>query len=254
VLAGGRAERLGAAAQGRPKPLVTVGGRSLAEYQISLLAAAGVHRVIFSCAAGQGERFHQELRGAPVDVATVEEPRPLGRGGGLRFAAAARAAPGDVYALNGDELLDVDLSALLARHLESRAAATIAVARPLSPYGVVDLGEDDLVAGFGEGARVTHWVSCGVYVLGEEAVERLPDIGDHETTTFPELAAERRLQAFRHDGVWLTVNTPKDLRRAEDYLAAHPDWPLREAPPRSAATNQSRDVGQGPEHHRPPDV
>jgi NDP-sugar pyrophosphorylase family protein len=64
-----------------------------------------------------------------------------------------------------------------------------------------------------------------VYVLGEEALERIPERGDHETTTFPELAARGRLRAHRHEGVWLTVNTPKDLRVANEYLAARPDWP-----------------------------
>ena len=67
-------------------------------------------------------------------------------------------------------------------------------------------------------------MNCGVYILGAEALERFPERGDHETTTFPELADERKLRAFRHDGLWLTVNTPKDLRRAEEYVAAHPEW------------------------------
>ena len=48
--------------------------------------------------------------------------------------------------------------------------------------------------------------------------------GDHESTTFPELAAEGRLHAFRHTGTWLTVNTPKELRRADEYVAEHPEW------------------------------
>jgi NDP-sugar pyrophosphorylase family protein len=225
ILAGGRAERLGAAAGGKPKPLVKVAGRPLVAYQIGLLERAGVRRVILSCGAGQGELFLSELDGALAEVVPVEEPEPLGRGGGLRFAAAARAGRGDVYALNGDELLDVDLAALLARHRETEAAATITVARPLSPFGVVELTDGDLVTGFGEGARVPHWVSCGVYVLSEEALARFPEKGDHETTTFPRLVAERGLAAFRHDGLWLTVNTPKDLRRAHEHLAAHPGWP-----------------------------
>ena len=58
----------------------------------------------------------------------------------------------------------------------------------------------------------------------EEALARFPERGDHETSTFPELAAEGRLLAYRHEGLWLTVNTPKDLRRAEEYVSAHPDW------------------------------
>jgi cytochrome c-type biogenesis protein CcmE len=39
------------------------------------------------------------------------------------------------------------------------------------------------------------------------------------------VVAEGRLRAFRHEGVWLTVNTPKDLRVANDYLAENPVWP-----------------------------
>ncbi|MDQ3895615.1 MAG: NDP-sugar synthase, partial [Actinomycetota bacterium] len=83
--------------------------------------------------------------------------------------------------------------------------------------------DDDVVTGFREAPRLPFWVSCGVYVLDEEAVARLPERGDHETSTFPALAAEGRLRAFRHEGVWITVNTPKDLRRAEEFLAANPD-------------------------------
>ena len=62
-----------------------------------------------------------------------------------------------------------------------------------------------------------------VYVLGEDALERLPEKGDHEVSTFPELARDGKLRAFRYTGVWLTVNTPKDLRRAEEYLDARPE-------------------------------
>jgi NDP-sugar pyrophosphorylase family protein len=67
-------------------------------------------------------------------------------------------------------------------------------------------------------------VNAGLYVFGEAALAALPERGDHEQTTFPALAGEGRLAAFRHEGVWLTVNTPKDLRRAEEFLAARPDW------------------------------
>ena len=61
LLAGGRAERLGDAAQGRPKALVDVGGKPLAEHQIRRLARAGVDRVIVSCRAGQEDEFARAL-------------------------------------------------------------------------------------------------------------------------------------------------------------------------------------------------
>jgi NDP-sugar pyrophosphorylase family protein len=224
ILAGGKAERLGDAAQGRPKALVEIGGRPLAAYQVEQLAAVGVERVLVSCSAGQEDVFDSALGGIGPEVVAVGEPEPMGRGGGIRYAAQHREETGDVFALNGDELVDVDLRALLGLHRSSSAAATITVVPLRSPFGVVEL-DDDVVTGFREAPRLDHWVSCGIYVLGEEALERFPEHGDHETSTFPELARERRLYAHRHEGVWLTVNTPKDLRVAEEYLAEHPDWP-----------------------------
>jgi NDP-sugar pyrophosphorylase family protein len=224
ILAGGKAERLGEAAHGRPKALVEIGGRPLAAYQVEQLAGVGVQRVLVSCAAGQEDALESALGGIGPEIVAVGEPEPMGRGGGIRYAAQRREETGDVFALNGDELVDVDLRRLLDLHRSTGAAATITVVQVRSPFGVVDL-EDDVVTGFREAPRLDHWVSCGIYVLGDEALERLPERGDHETSTFPELARERRLYAYRHEGVWLTVNTPKDLRLAKEYLAGHPDWP-----------------------------
>jgi NDP-sugar pyrophosphorylase family protein len=224
LLAGGKAERLGDAAGGHPKALVEIGGRPLAAYQVEQLAAAGVTRVIVSCAAGQEEVFERELGELGPEVVAVGEPEPLGRGGGVRFAAQARNESGAVYVLNGDELIDVELAALAAAHRGHGGAATIVVAPLPDAFGVVELDGEDRVQGFDETPELPYWANAGVYVLEEEAIERFPEKGDHERTTFPELAAEGRLFAYRHEGVWLTVNTPKDLRVADDHFRANPDW------------------------------
>lgn len=224
LLAGGKAERLGDAAQGLPKPLVSVAGFPLAEYAVARLVEGGVTRVIVACRAGDEDAFVNALAGLGAEIEAVGEPEPLGRGGGLRLAASLRQEQGPVLALNGDELLDVDFGALVAEHDGSGAAATLVVAQVRSPFGVVDVEDGGTITGFREGPLLEEWVNSGVYVLGEEAIALLPEKGDHEQSTFPQLAAARRLHAHRHDGVWLTVNTPKDLRRASDYMEAHPEW------------------------------
>lgn len=224
LLAGGKAERLGDAAEGGPKALVEIAGRPLAGYQVVLLAAAGVDRVIVSCAAGQEDLFEAALAGLGPEIVNVGESEPLGRGGGIRLAAQARMESGPLYVLNGDELIDVDLTALLAAHRAHARAATIVVAHLTTGFGVVEVGDDDRVLGFEESPKLPHWVNAGVYVLDDESIARLPERGDHEQTTFPELAAEDKLFAFRHEGLWLTVNTPKDLRVANEHLRANPEW------------------------------
>ena len=224
VLAGGKAERMGDATAGRPKSLVEVGGKPLLAWQIGRLHRAGVDRVIISCSAGQEPDFEEGLAGLGVEIACAGETERLGRGGAIRFAAGFRSKSGDVVAMNGDELVDVDFRALLARHRASGAAATVTVAQPPSQFGQVDLTDDDVVTGFHEVARVPYWVNCGIYVLSAAAIERFPEKGDHETTIFPELADEGALRAYRHMGLWLTVNTPKELRRADEHVSQHPEW------------------------------
>jgi NDP-sugar pyrophosphorylase family protein len=224
VLAGGKAERMGDATAGRPKSLVEVGGRPLLAWQIGRLQRAGVDRVIISCSEGQEPDFEDGLAGLGVEIACAGETERLGRGGAIRFAAGSRRESGDVFAMNGDELVDVDFTALLDRHRASGAAATVTVAQPPSQFGQVDVTDDDIVTGFHEVARVPYWVNCGIYVLSAAAIDRFPEKGDHETTIFPELADERSLRAYRHTGLWLTVNTPKELRRADEHVSQHPEW------------------------------
>ncbi len=189
-----------------------------------MLVRGGVTRIIVSCAAGAGHLFEKALSGLGPEIDVAEEPEPLGRGGGIKFAARERRASGEVFVVNGDELLAPDLGTMLAEHRGSGAAATLLVAPLRSAVGIVEVADDARITSFREAPVLPHWVSAGVYVLGEEAVDRLPTRGDHETTTFPELAAAGRLRAYRYEGVWLTVNTPKDLRRAEDEVSRHPEW------------------------------
>ena len=227
ILAGGKAERMGEAARGLPKPLVRVAGFPLAGYTVARLVAAGVTRVVVACRAGQEDAFVEALTGFGADIDPVGETEPLGRGGGLKLAASRRQENGPVLALNGDELLDVDFGALLAAHRDSGAAATIVVSQVRSPFGVVAIEDDGAITGFREAPLLPDWVNSGVYVLSDEALARLPERGDHEQSTFPELAAEGKLRGYRHEGVWLTVNTPKDLRRAEQFMTEHPEWKPR---------------------------
>ena len=90
ILAGGKAERLGDAAQGRPKPLVHVAGRPLAAYQVARLADAGVSRVIVACSAGCEAQFEEELAGlGPGD----RRGRRAGAARTRRRAPSRRLAP-----------------------------------------------------------------------------------------------------------------------------------------------------------------
>ncbi len=50
------------------------------------------------------------------------------------------------------------------------------------------------------------------------AASHLPEKGDHETTTFPQLAAEGKLFGFKSRAYWRPVDSIKDLTEAEREL------------------------------------
>jgi NDP-sugar pyrophosphorylase family protein len=53
-----------------------------------------------------------------------------------------------------------------------------------------------------------------VYVLAADFFRRLPERGDHERTTFPDLAAEGKLFGYRSRAYWRSIDTFKDLTEA----------------------------------------
>lgn len=65
-------------------------------------------------------------------------------------------------------------------------------------------------------------INAGLYVFGPDFAELLPDVGDHERTTFPQLARSKRLAGYQlPQGVyWRAIDTAKDLTEAAKELAA----------------------------------
>lgn len=221
VLAGGEATRLRPYTDDRPKPLVEVAGKTIFERQVEWLAAGGVENVVVACGyrADVFEKFVEDTP-LPLTVRIVREETKLGRGGGLKFGAAALPYPEERWlGLNGDVLTDAPVAEMIARHAATGAAATVAVAQYKCPYGVLQIADDDAVESFVEGPLLPYWINAGIYVLDPSVTEMLPDVGDHEDTTFPQLAKENRLFAYHIRGRWRGIDTVKDMMEASKALA-----------------------------------
>ena len=221
VLAGGKGERLWPLTQDRPKPMVEVNGRPIVEHHLAWLRANGIERAFLL--TGYMHEVIAEHFSVPrvdgLDVRCIAEASPLGRGGayknGYREAGLADNA---VIATNGDVLTDQPLAPLVETHERADALATVLLTPMISPFGIVET-DGGLVTGFREKPPLPYWINAGVYVLTREAIARFPDVGDHETETFPALASEGRLAAFESGEYWKSVESQKDLREAGERLA-----------------------------------
>jgi NDP-sugar pyrophosphorylase family protein len=214
ILAGGKGERLRPFTEDRPKAMVEIMGVPILSFQIQWLQAQGITDLVIASGYrheviegyfGDGERLG-------VRITYCVEREPLGRGGGLRAALSRVPADEDVViATNGDVITNFTLAPLLNAHRESRATATVVLTPFISPYGIVELDEHDRVTHFREKPELPYWINAGVYALSPAIRGLLPERGDHETTTFPELARDGRLAAFRSHAYWRGVDTIKDV-------------------------------------------
>ncbi len=221
IIAGGEGERLRPLTSDRPKAMIPVAGRPIIEHQIEWLRAGGVTDVVILCGyradvlkdhVGDGRRFG-------VSVQYSIEAEPLGRGGALRqgYSSVPRGER-LVVACNGDILTNQPLAEIIRYHEKKQAAATVMLAPLRSSFGIVDVERDGRVTEFREKPDLPYWINAGIYVLSPEFFQRLPEKGDHETTTFPELAAEGKLFGFKSRAYWRPVDSIKDLKEAEREL------------------------------------
>ena len=226
ILAGGKGERLRPLTDTLPKPMVLVCGKPILLHQVEWLRGAGVTDVVFLAGYlwqtiedyfGDGSRFG-------VRTHYSVEDSPLGRGGAIRKGISL--VPEDeetLLVLNGDIITDQSLESLMGRHCEKKKAnpqhlATLMVVPMVSPYGLVELDPGDQVSGFREKVEMPHWINAGVYVFDRRIAGELPNLGDHETETFPRLAEAGKISALKCRGFWRSVDSFKDLREAEEFM------------------------------------
>src|SRR3954465_14078662 len=221
ILAGGEGTRLRPLTTTVPKPVVPLVDRPFIRFMIDWLHGHGVDDIVMSCGhlasgvrnvLGDGSALGIKLR-------YVEEPRPLGTGGALKYAEPLLGER--FLMLNGDVLTDIDLTAQIEQHERTGARATLALTPVEDPsaYGLVRTAKDGAVTEFVEKPSPdqidTNHISAGAYVLERSVLELLEpgQPASIERDVFPELVG-RGLHGHVAQGYWMDIGTP------ERYLQA----------------------------------
>jgi NDP-sugar pyrophosphorylase family protein len=205
--------------------MVPLNGRPIVEYQVRWMQSQGVTDVVF-LTGYMGEKVEEHFGDGSSFGITAHyshEDSPLGRGGAIRKGMSL--VPDDeerVLVTNGDNVTDLDLDLLIDRHVSTGAIATVMLTRYPNQFGVVEVGDDDLIEGFVEKGSLPIWINAGIYIFERTIESMLPEVGAHETSTFPELVTQRKLAGLRSDAMWLTVDGPKELREAGEQLVWSP--------------------------------
>jgi mannose-1-phosphate guanylyltransferase len=210
--------------------------RPFIRFMLDWLRSHGVDDVVMSCGhlasgvrnvLGDGSALGIRLR-------YVEEPRPLGTGGALKYAEPLLDER--FLMLNGDVLTDIDLSAQMAQHDQRGAKATLALTPVDDPsaYGLVRTRDGGEVTEFVEKPSSdqidTNNISAGAYVLERSILQMLEpeQPASIERDVFPRLVGEG-LYGYVSDGYWLDIGTPERyLEGTFDILEGTVISPVRE--------------------------
>lgn len=212
ILCGGYGTRMGTAGGTVPKPMVPVADKPLLWHVMRCYADQG-HRRFVLCIGHLGHVIQDWFAAHPLpdwEVTLVDTGLDTTTGGRLLAARGALDANGSFFFTYGDGVADVDLGALHAHHRAEGRLATVTALRPTSRFGILDL-DGGQVTRFREKPRLDQYVSGGFFVFEPAALEYMDASEPLEVGALGRLADAGQLSAYRHEGFWLSVDTPRDL-------------------------------------------
>ncbi|XEC94642.1 glucose-1-phosphate adenylyltransferase [Paenibacillus tarimensis] len=277
LLAGGEGKRLGHLTVNLAKPAVPFGGKyRIIDFTLSNCSNSGFHTVgvltqyqpmVLNSYIGIGSPWDLDRKNGGVTVL----PPFMEQQGGSWYKGTAHAIyrnihfleqydPEYVLVISGDHIYKMNYAAMLQRHKETKAHATIAVIEvPIeeaSRFGIMDVDDEDRIVEFEEKPQhpKTNLASMGIYIFTWEELKKrlIADAQDPTSTNdfgkdiIPSMLIEGEpMYAYRFKGYWKDVGTVQSLWEAHmDLLEDDPPFTLHDNKWRIYAKNPN----QPPQH------
>ena len=226
IMAAGFGTRMRPLTDDRPKPLVTVRGRTLLDHALDRLVAAGVTMAVINLHY-RAQMVKDHLAGRrDLEIQYSMEDEILGTGGGV--AKALPLFEGEpFFILNSDSIWVEGASAALPAMQRlwdpQRMDGLLLLAAMTTAIGYEGRG-DFLLDVHGHIARVPELTSSpyaypGVQIVHPRLFEGAPQGAFSTNIMWDRAIAKGRLFGTRLDGVWIHVGTPEARDEAEAYLA-----------------------------------
>jgi len=241
ILAGGLGTRISEETAIRPKPMVEVGPEPILWHIMKIYSHQGFHDFVICAGYKQNvikNYFSQYIYDhanisvdmkngrieilnqpdEPWNVTVVDTGLYTQTGGRVKKIKRYVEEEESFMLTYGDGLSDINLAALLDFHLKSGKKATLTAVQPQGRYGIVDLGNNDIVSKFNEKPKGDNlWVNGGYYVLENSVFDYITgDETAFEVEPLQSLTQEKQLSAYKHNGFWKAMDTMSDRRVLED--------------------------------------
>lgn len=222
LLCGGLGTRIRTVTQDSyPKAMITLSGKTILQWELEWLRKNGVKHAILAVRHLAGyieEQFGKvfETTYGEIDVSYSRETEKLGSGGAVKLATQYVNSNQSII-MNGDIITNFNLKDMIDFHNTGAEIGTIAVAKMRSPFGIVEINQENKIDLFREKPVLDHWIHAGVDIFKSDILNDFPDKGQMEETIFVELAEQKELRAFQIEPkyYWRSIDNPKDLQETE---------------------------------------
>jgi glucose-1-phosphate cytidylyltransferase len=111
-----------------------------------------------------------------------------------------------------DGLANVDLTKLNIRHMTYKNIATLTAVKPINPFGILIFDKNDRIIGLEEKPKMIQYINGGFFIFNKKIFDYI-DIDKNqelERDVLSKLAYSNKLELYKHELFWETLNTPKD--------------------------------------------
>jgi mannose-1-phosphate guanylyltransferase len=226
--------------------------KPLLDWTLERLAETGVDGVTLAVkymAEAFMQRYGKSKHGIKISYSL--EKKPMRTGGAIKYAEKLIGHEEPFLVLNGDIFTTIDYTALINKHKQNKAIATIALYKVADPsrYGTVKLTNQNMITQFIEkappGKAPSNLINAGVYVLDPEIFNHIPGGRpvsiEHEV--FPKLAEQGKLFGHEFKEIWIDIGKPADYLKANRLML--------DAEPKKRLLGEDADIGGAVEFSDP---
>ena len=227
ILAAGEGKRLKPLTSTRPKPMLTIAGKSILEWNLEALKNFNKIIIIVGYKKEKiREYFGDEFKG--IELTYIEQKEQLGTAHAV--SVVSELIKGDFLAMNGDLLIsDKLVNNLLKNHEDHNPSASLSLIKVDDPsqFGVVELKKDKVMS-IEEKPRYpkSNLANAGIYVFSREIFDAIKLVekstrAEYEITDAIDILINRdknMVHGFKCEGLWMDIGRPWDLLDANEIL------------------------------------
>ena len=230
ILAGGKGSRMGAVTKYVPKPMISLAGKPILEYQIELAKRYDLDNIIILTGYREDviRDYFKDGKTWGLNIQYNSDPFPLGTAGAVK--RIEQELTEDFILFYGDTIIDIDLHSLVQFHQEKYSTATLVVHPNDHPYDsdLLDIDEHNRVTAFyskphAQETYHRNLVNAALYVLTPEIFEYIEKdtFSDFGKDILPRLvSADLPVYAYNTTEYIKDIGTIKRLKEVEeDYLS-----------------------------------